>query len=110
MAGDVDITQILREIASGTKTCVGDHWVLRRCNDAADYIDKLRSRKTLYVCHMEDTIMMVGTQEECQAHKDAQHFNTYCWHVNTIVDYGSFCYDKGWKSAAAQGATLGSDY
>ena len=110
MGSTHNITRILREIASETKTSAGDHWSTDWCNDAADYIDKLRSRKTLFVCHMEDTIMKIGTRDECQAHKDAQHFNTYCWHVNTMEDYGSFCFNEGFESAAAQGATQGPEY
>lgn len=39
-----DITQILREIASGTKTSLRDPWSKNWCNDAADEIERLRAK------------------------------------------------------------------
>ena len=103
-----DITRILREIASGTKTSVGDHWSTEWCNDAADYIDELRAN--LYVVHMDTDILKVGSESECHAHKDAQKFNTSCWQIHPLSEFGSVCYDEGWDSAAAQGATQGPEY
>ena len=59
-------------------------------------------KETMYVCHMDTEILLVGTRKECQAHKDAQPFITDCWKVNKLEDYGHACYEMGYETAEPQ--------
>jgi hypothetical protein len=94
-----DITEIMRDKAQGKKTELGDHWADSWCSEAAFYIDELRSK--MHVVHMDTEILFTGTKEECQAHKDKQKFNTYCWKVHSLEEYGQACYNDGIEMADA---------
>lgn len=39
---DIDITEIMRDIAAERKNSVGDYWSPDYCNEAADEIERLR--------------------------------------------------------------------
>lgn len=64
------------------------------------------TKDEVYVLHMDTDILFVGTQEECQAKKDAQPFPTDCWKVNNLADYGEACYGAGYES----GEVVGPEY
>jgi len=42
MANDIDITEIMRDIAAERKNVIGDYWSRNWCENAADEIDRLR--------------------------------------------------------------------
>jgi len=92
----------MRDKAAGRKNVLNDHWSDNWCDEAADYIDKLRTGKETYVCQLDGEIILVGTQEECQAHKDAQGEFNFCWKVQTLQEFGNSQYEAGYDAAEPQ--------
>jgi len=50
--------------------------------------------KDVYVIHIGTDIVMVGTEAECLAHKNAQDYNTDCWEIDNLDDCGYKCFSN----------------
>lgn len=62
---------------------------------------------TVYVAHMDSSIVYCGTKQECEDYRASMPYRTDCWKISTLEEYGEHCYSVGYDSGFDCGAQDG---
>lgn len=60
-------------------------------------------KNEVYVYHIGVDIELVGSKAECILFKNSRPYDTSNWNVNTLEDYGYWCYEEGNDNGFASG-------